>query len=169
MTIRSILHTVIRQQPKRCVNKTYIFLCCEYNHITAYTRTPQSNTFRHHQYNTPRHTRTYVSPYYVQDINHTSDSNKINHTPHSHRLSQSPIICMKQIHFSRRHLSMHSPTHNPHFKTLSSQQTTHQTHYYRNLKTSEFLFYFIFFYIRVHSYNYNFTHIFTHAHHRPNT
>ncbi|PWZ15628.1 hypothetical protein Zm00014a_014030 [Zea mays] len=32
----------------------------------------------------------------------------------------------KTIHFSRRHLSMHSPTHNPHFKNLFSQQTTHQ-------------------------------------------
>ncbi|PWZ06960.1 hypothetical protein Zm00014a_038431, partial [Zea mays] len=61
-------------------------------------------------------TRTYVSPYYAQDINHTSDPNKINHTPHSPRLSQSLITCIKQKHFSRRHLSMHSPTHNPHFK-----------------------------------------------------
>jgi hypothetical protein len=101
-------------------HNTYIFLCCEYNHITAYTRTPQSNILRHHHYNTPRHTRTYVSSYYAQDINRTSDSNRINHTPHSHRLSQSPIICIKQTHFSCRHLSMHSPTHNPHFKNLSS-------------------------------------------------
>jgi hypothetical protein len=77
-----------------------------------------------------------VSPRYAQDINHTSDSNTIFHIPHSPRLSQSMIICIKQIHFSRRHLSMHSPTHNPHFKNLSSQQTTHEIHYYRNLKTS---------------------------------
>jgi hypothetical protein len=116
MTIGSILHTVIQQQPKRCVNKTYIFPRREYNHITAYTRTPQSNILSHHHYNTPRHTRTYVFPYYAQDINRTSDSNRINHTPHSHRLSQSSIICIKQIHFSRRHLSMHSPTYNPYLK-----------------------------------------------------
>jgi hypothetical protein len=115
----------------------YIFPRREYNHITAYTCTPQSNILRHHYYNTPWHARTYVSPKYAQDINCTSDSNRIYHIPHSPRLSQSPIICIKQIHFSRRHLSMHSPTHNPHFKNLSSQQTTHQIHYYRNLKTSE--------------------------------
>ena len=99
MTIASIFHTVIRQQPKRCVNKTYIFLCYEYNHITAYTRTPQTNILRHHYHNTPRHTRTYVSPYYEQDINRTSDSNRINHTPHSPRLSQSSITCIKQYTF----------------------------------------------------------------------
>jgi hypothetical protein len=120
------------------LHNTYVFLRCEYNHITAYTGTPQSNILRHRYYNTPMHTRTYMSPYYAQDINCTSDSNRINHTPYSHRLSQSPITCTKQIHFSCRHLSMHSPTHNPRFfKKLSSQQTTHQIHSYRNLKISE--------------------------------
>jgi hypothetical protein len=98
------------------LHNTYIFSHREYNHITAYTRTPQTNILRHHYHNTPRHTRTYVSPYYAQDINRTSDSNRINHTPHSHRLSQSLITCVKQIQFSRRHLMMHSPTDNPHFK-----------------------------------------------------
>ena len=60
MTLESILHTVIRQQSNVVLHKTYIFLCCEYNHITAYTRTPQTNILCHHHYNTPRHTRTYV-------------------------------------------------------------------------------------------------------------
>jgi hypothetical protein len=43
------------------LHKTYIFLRCEYNHITAYTRIPQSIILRHHYYNTPRHTHAYVS------------------------------------------------------------------------------------------------------------
>jgi hypothetical protein len=42
------------------LHKTYIFLRCEYNHITAYTRTPQSIILRHQYYNTPRHTRIRV-------------------------------------------------------------------------------------------------------------
>jgi hypothetical protein len=50
------------------LHDAYILPRREYNHITAYTRTPQSNILRHHYYNTPRHTRTYVSPYYAQDI-----------------------------------------------------------------------------------------------------
>jgi hypothetical protein len=95
---------------------TYIFPRREYNHITAYTRTPQSFILRYHHYNTPQHTRTYVSPYYAQDINCTSDSNRINHTPHLPRLSQSPITCIKQLHFSHKFLSMHFSQHNLHFK-----------------------------------------------------
>jgi hypothetical protein len=81
------------------LRQTYIFLRCEYNHITAYTRTPQSIILRHHHRNTPRHTRTYVSPYYAQDINRTSAFNRINHTPHSPRLSQSSITYIKQYTF----------------------------------------------------------------------
>jgi hypothetical protein len=60
MTLGSILHTVIRQQSNVVLHKTYIFLRCEYNHITTYIRTPQTNILRHHHYNTPRHMRTYV-------------------------------------------------------------------------------------------------------------
>jgi hypothetical protein len=60
MTLGSTLHTVIQQQSNVVVHKTYIFLRCEYNHITAYTRTPQTTILRHHHYNTPQHTRTYV-------------------------------------------------------------------------------------------------------------
>jgi hypothetical protein len=132
-------------------------------------------------------------PAHLKQISYTTTT-KIHHDTHphtcphvTHKTSTTPVTptgliipssaltitivdhMHKTIHFSHRHLLMHSPTHNPHFKSLSSQQTTHQTYYYRNLKTSEFLFYFIFFYIRVHSHNYDFTHIFTHAHHRPNT
>jgi hypothetical protein len=51
------------------LHNAYIFPRCEYNHITAYTRTPQSNILRHHHYNTPQHKRTYVSPCYAQGIN----------------------------------------------------------------------------------------------------
>jgi hypothetical protein len=97
------------------LHNTYIFPRREYNHNAAYTRTSQSNILRHHHYNTPWHTRTYVPPRYAQGIN-IIVTNRINHTPHSPRLSQSSITCIKQLHFSRRHLSMHSPTHNPHFK-----------------------------------------------------
>jgi hypothetical protein len=46
----------------------------------------------------------------------------------------------KTIHFSRIHLSMHSPTHNPHFKTLVLHLTTHHifSDQNKNIKTSEF-------------------------------
>jgi hypothetical protein len=39
---------------------TYIFPRREYNYITAYTRTPQINTLRHHYHNTPWHTHIRV-------------------------------------------------------------------------------------------------------------
>jgi hypothetical protein len=42
---------------------TYIFSRREYNHITAYTCTPQSNTLHHHHYNIHHDTHAHMCPY----------------------------------------------------------------------------------------------------------
>jgi hypothetical protein len=82
MTIASLLHTVIRQQPKHCVNKTYTFPCCEYNHITTYTRTPQqisyaTTTKTHHD---TTHIRVLIKsshPMYFQFTHHINYTTRL--------------------------------------------------------------------------------------------
>jgi hypothetical protein len=141
------------------LHNIYFFPCREYNHITAYTRTPQSNILRNHYYNTPRHAHTYVSPHYAQDNNNTSDSNRTNHTPQSYRLSQSPITCIKPIHF-RINIYRCIPQNiicifqNIVFASNNASHTFLSK--YKNIRV---LFYFIFFPTHFHSYKYIFTHI----------
>jgi hypothetical protein len=111
--IMSIPHTMNNSNINVMLHSTYIFPHREYNHITAYTRTPQSNILRNPYYNTPRHTHIRVPTLRTRHQQH-SDSNRTNHSPHLHRLSQSPITCIKPIHFSHKHLSMYSLKHDPH-------------------------------------------------------
>jgi hypothetical protein len=85
------------------------------------------------------HTHTYMSPHYAHDINSTSGSNRTNHTPHSLRLSQSPISCIKPIHFLHKQLSMYSPKHNPHFFLNLVFASNNASHIFLSkYKTSEF-------------------------------
>jgi hypothetical protein len=104
LTSRLPLHHSLITQPSRAsftrlynsnlnvmLHNTYIFPRREYNHITAYTRTPQINISRHHYYITPRHTHIRV-------------------------LIQSSHNLYFQTYSSHKFPSMHFSQHNRHFK-----------------------------------------------------
>jgi hypothetical protein len=96
------------------LHNTYIFPRCEYNHITAYTRTPQSNILRHHYYNTPRHTHIRVP---IQ-----SSHNLYFQTYSSHKFLS--------MHFSQHNLHFKiNPHSKPHIESTCHIQPTPRAHY----------------------------------------
>jgi hypothetical protein len=103
----------------------YIFSRCECNHITAYTRTPQTIISRHHYYITPRHThlRALIKsshPMYFQFTHHIKQHNMFAY------LTVKATLLRHIIKTFYTHT--HSNTNVHHIEKNIIVQTTNRTH-----------------------------------------
>jgi hypothetical protein len=152
------------------LHNTCTFPRREYNHITAYTCTPQINTLRHH-HNTPRHTHIRVlikssHPMYFQFTHPIKQHNTFAYLNVKATLLRHITKTFLYPHTFQHQRTPHGPKYNcTNYKSHASNNllfSNRKCDPTKHIKTFEFLFYFIFFYIRVHSYNL-FSHAYKHA------